>query len=95
MSNVHNDNEHSVDRSNRKIAPVFRLSGLACDVLDGNALSGINRHAGRQRSNLRHIQYADKVVVDVKLLRPVFPCALGVMDNDLFIKYMEGMAWMR
>jgi len=22
--------------------------------------------------------------VDVKLLRPIFPCALGLMDNDLF-----------
>ena len=28
MSNVHNDNEHSVDRSNRKIAPVFVYPAL-------------------------------------------------------------------
>ena len=27
--------------------------------------------------------------MDVKLLRPVFPCALGVMDNDLFHHLME------
>mgnify|MGYP000478516614 CR=1 FL=1 len=28
MSNVHNDNEHSVNRSNRKIAPVFVYPAL-------------------------------------------------------------------
>ncbi len=63
---------------------LFSLSGLSGNILNRHALPCIDGHTLRQRHDLRHIQNADKVIVDFKLLRLVPAGALRLMNDDLF-----------
>ena len=64
----------------------FSLRDLARDVLDRHALPRVYHHTRRQSRDFRHIQLADKIVVDFKLLLPMLTQALRLMNDDLFHK---------
>ncbi len=85
MSNVHNDTEHSGDRSNRKIAPISLFYAIFCgDVLNSYALPGIYPYTLRQTRDLRRVKGVNKVVTEIKFPRSAFPYCLGLIDNDFF-----------
>ena len=70
-------------------AAPFPLPGLAYKILNGHTLAAVQHHVIRVFLNLRHIQNADKVVVDHDPLRPVLSPALGLIHVDALHKLMQ------
>ena len=60
------------------------LTSFAGDVFNRYPLSGVKGDAGGQGGNLRRVQDADEVIVDVELLGTAFSYALGLVNNDFF-----------
>ena len=68
------------------------LRNFSCHILNGNTLPCVYYYAVRHFLNLRYVQYANKIIMYFKLLRPVFACAMRLMNNNLFHKLWMGQA---